>query len=293
MPTHENRRPVPRLQDVNTPPGLVEYRPQDPAAEAAWFPPDDAPSFEEFIAAGGRAVGVHDVSNDDVLPEPVPPPAPTFHHVRPGPDSGKPWLHPDLTNAVCSSMSRGDIQVLAKRMELENSHAAGTREIVKASGQVWTLTKYSWDDGHMKDFTREHVSVYIPLREYDCSKLTKEKIEVIFGEQNFSLKVHLPEGNVAQLVMRKLAHPIIPEGCRFRLDAKAKKITLKLKKKPKDGSTTHGRWMGLADGYHSVHQKNNIGRSLLRPAKWDAEMIDIEHVRHWDGPPKYDMYSDE
>jgi hypothetical protein len=35
----------------------------------------------------------------------------------------QPWLHPDLTNAVCSSMSIGDVKVLANRQALEAQRA--------------------------------------------------------------------------------------------------------------------------------------------------------------------------
>lgn len=45
--------PIPRLDDVYGPPGLRQYRALDRAAEATWRPDDGAPSFEEFVAAGG------------------------------------------------------------------------------------------------------------------------------------------------------------------------------------------------------------------------------------------------
>lgn len=38
--------------------------------------------------------------------------------------NAQPWLHPDLTNAVCSSMSIGDVKVLANRQALEAQRAA-------------------------------------------------------------------------------------------------------------------------------------------------------------------------
>lgn len=38
-------------------------------------------------------------------------------------ETTQPWLHPDLTNAVCSSMSIGDVKVLANRQALEAQRA--------------------------------------------------------------------------------------------------------------------------------------------------------------------------
>ena len=64
------------------------------------------------------------------------------------------------------------------------------------------------------------MSVYIPLKEYECSQLTKESVEVTFGENNFDVKVNLPDGNCARLQMRKLFDAIVPEECKYRVDAK-------------------------------------------------------------------------
>jgi hypothetical protein len=116
------------------------------------------------------------------------------------------------------------------------------------------------------EYDRDIVSVYIPLREYDCSELCRERVECTFEEQSLSLTVHLPRSNRAVLAVRKLARPIVPEQCKVRVDVAAKRVILKLKKK--DNSKDVARWGGLADGYHAMPNKNPLRVRRARHTRW-------------------------
>ena len=63
------------------------------------------------------------------------------------------------------------------------------------------------------------VSVYVPLREFDCSELSGARVECVFEEQGFALTVQLPRGNRAVLTVKKLARTIVPDLCKVRVDA--------------------------------------------------------------------------
>ena len=50
---------------------------------------------------------------------------------------------------------------------------------------------------------------------------------------------------------------------------------------------------GLLRGEKGHGMCDAVQGSLIRPENYHEELIDIKHYRNWDGPPKYDMYSDD
>ncbi|KAK3282042.1 hypothetical protein CYMTET_10199 [Cymbomonas tetramitiformis] len=223
----------------------------------------------------------------------LPPPEPTFHHVQAGPSSGQPWLHPDLSQLVCASMSCVDVEILTRQRE--EKKRAKSMQVAKVTGQVKTIAKYLWDDGNHRDQSRDFVTVTVPLRE--LKELRKDMVTCDFERHSFHLQIHLQDQNMLQLGCSTLAHPIVPEKSVCHVSAKSKKVTIKMMKQvkvaPETGETV--RWHGLGEGYYSI-PCNTPAQRARRKRQNDPEdryddLINIENAQQhlWQGPPKVEL----
>mmetsp|Transcript_11505 Transcript_11505/g.37831 ORF Transcript_11505/g.37831 Transcript_11505/m.37831 type:complete len:281 (+) Transcript_11505:26-868(+) len=257
-------------------------------AEAAWMPGEDSTPFPTFFERGGRVDAAE--AGQPLISLAPDPPEPRYHYKRPIDDSkrGLAELRPCLECCVCSSMCHTDASRRERERVMKQQRKDRVLNPVRLKNQTRTIESFAWDDGTTRDFTKEWVSVYITLDE--AEGVAKEHCQITFTERSLVVTVGPlgPDSTTWKLRIARLQHPIDDEASWWKLNAEARRLTLKLKK-----ADINQVWRGLPDGPHSVAKLNSaVNLQKRMQNEFDDDIIRLDAPGKWPGKPQYNMYGD-